>query len=154
VSNEEQDKNSTQAILSDLMSNTSQSNKLINFEPVEASTNKVENTFEEPTSVLVEQYDNQWFIEKEQQLVMLQLIAVSDEETLQQFIMNHSLNQVRIYQTQRNNAPWWVVTIGPYQNIAQSQQAKLQLEARLLALAPFSKTIKTIQAEIARIQPN
>ena len=154
VTNEEQDKNSTQAILSDLMSNTPQSDKLINSDTVEASTNQAENTLDEPASVLVEQYDNQWFIEKEQQLVMLQLIAVSDEETLQQFIMNHSLNQVRIYQTQRNNAPWWVVTIGPYQNIAQSQQAKLQLESSLLALAPFSKTIKTIQAEIARIQPN
>ena len=155
-----QDKNSTQAILSDLMVVKPKTIEVLNTEKVPnsetevASTPKIENASTEPEPRLAVRYDNQWFIEKDQQLVMLQLIAVSDEETLQQFIMNHSLNQVRIYQTQRNNAPWWVVTIGPYQNIAQSQQAKLQLDASLLALAPFSKTIKTIQAEIARIQPN
>lgn len=148
-------KNSTQAILSDLIVDEP---KLVEAPDIgkEVSPNKqIDDTvLGNAAPSLAVANDNRWFIEQSKQLVMLQLIAVSDEETLQQFLMNHSLNQVRIYQTQRNNAPWWVVTIGPYQNIAQSQQAKLQLEASLLALAPFSKTIKTIQAEIARIQPN
>ncbi|MDP5213318.1 AAA family ATPase [Pseudoalteromonas tunicata] len=93
-----------------------------------------------------------WFKKQDEKLIMLQLIALSNEDVLIEFLATHELIEPKVYQTIRNDKDWWVVTIGPYQDISQSQLAKGKLDPQLLQLQPFSKSIATINNEIARLK--
>lgn len=96
--------------------------------------------------------DFEWFSNQNDKLIMLQLIALSNRDVLVEFLESHELVEPKIYQTVRNDKQWWVVTIGPYTDIAQSQEAKAKLVPQLLQLQPFSKSIATINNEIARLK--
>lgn len=100
----------------------------------------------------VTNYDNAWFMHQSDSLVMLQLIGVSQENLINNFISTHNLNNIKIYQSTRYGGDWWVVTVGPFKDIPQSQAYKNALSTQLKQLQPFSKTIKAIKTEIALLK--
>lgn len=105
------------------------------------------------TPVAIEQdYDNTWFIQQNDSLVMLQLIGISQEHLINNFKSAHNLNNLKIYKSTRYGGDWWVVTVGPFKDINQSQSYKNALPAQLKQLQPFSKTIKAIKTEIALLK--
>jgi len=100
----------------------------------------------------VTNYDNAWFMHQSDSLVMLQLIGVSQENLINNFISTHNLNNIKIYKSTRYGGDWWVVTVGPFKDIPQSQAYKNALSIQLKQLQPFSKTIKAIKTEIALLK--
>lgn len=97
-------------------------------------------------------YDNSWFVNQQESLVMLQLIGVSQEHLINQFISDNTLENIKIYKSTRYGGDWWVVTVGPFKDIQQSQAYKNSLSAQLKQLKPFSKKIKAIKTEIALLK--
>jgi len=97
-------------------------------------------------------YDNTWFINQQESLVMLQLIGISQEHLINKFLFDHELNSIKIYKSTRYGGEWWVVTVGPFKDIVQSQTYKNSLSAELKQLQPFSKKIKVIKTEIALLK--
>ena len=83
---------------------------------------------------------------------MLQLIGVSQESLLQKFIDDHELKAYKIYKSKRYGGSWWVITIGPFSSMIQSQEYKQSLALKLEKLQPFSKSIKNIKQEIALLK--
>jgi DamX protein len=103
-------------------------------------------------AVIYKDYDNAWFMHQSDSLVMLQLIAVSQENLINNFISTHNLNNIKIYKSTRYGGDWWVVTVGPFKDVPQSQAYKNALSTQLKQLQPFSKTIKAIKTEIALLK--
>lgn len=102
--------------------------------------------------VIYKDYDNTWFMQQSDSLVMLQLIGISQENLINNFIASHDLNNIKVYKSKRYGGDWWVVTVGPFRDVAQSQTYKNALSAQLKQLQPFSKTIKAIKTEIALLK--
>lgn len=102
--------------------------------------------------VIYKDYDNTWFMQQSDSLVMLQLIGISQENFINNFIASHDLNNIKVYKSKRYGGDWWVVTVGPFRDVAQSQTYKNALSAQLKQLQPFSKTIKAIKTEIALLK--
>lgn len=124
-------------------------------QPNEPITSDEKNAVLSTQNIEQEQNDlvhSDWFKKQDEKLIMLQLIALSNEDVLIEFLATHELIEPKVYQTIRNDKDWWVVTIGPYQDISQSQLAKGKLDPQLLQLQPFSKSIATINNEIARLK--
>ncbi|MBQ4832632.1 cell division protein DamX [Pseudoalteromonas sp. MMG010] len=93
-----------------------------------------------------------WFSIQQDNAVVIQLLAVTQEKVSIQFIANNNLqNQSHVYQTRRNNKLWWIVTYGIYNNIAEAQKGLAQLPVNLQKNKPFFKTISKIKQEIARV---
>ena len=129
----------------------------------EASTQSLDNTYAQENPKEIQQtvlaapvmqdgYDNTWFIQQQDSLVMLQLIGVSQENLIGTFISNHKLNNIKVYKSTRYGSDWWVVTAGPFKDINQSQVYKSTLTEQLKQLQPFSKKIKVIKTEIALLK--
>lgn len=102
--------------------------------------------------VIYKDYDNTWFMQQSDSLVMLQLIGISQENLINNFIASHDLDNIKVYKSTRYGGDWWVVTVGPFRDVAQSQTYKNALSAQLKQLQPFSKTIKAIKTEIALLK--
>jgi len=102
--------------------------------------------------VIYKDYDNAWFMHQSDSLVMLQLIAVSQENLINNFISTHNLNNIKIYKSKRYGGDWWVLTVGPFKDVPQSQAYKNALSTQLKQLQPFSKAIKAIKTEIALLK--
>ncbi|MEL7478315.1 MAG: AAA family ATPase [Pseudomonadota bacterium] len=92
-----------------------------------------------PTEWLLTQNDSVWAI---------QLLAVKDKAIANSFVLANELTDVYVYETVRNNIPWWVVIQAPFANIDAARSARQRLPANVLAGQPFFKKFERIKQEI------
>jgi|GEM_PF-6503392 len=80
----------------------------------------------------------------------LQLSAMESEKTLQAFILAHKLPQpgVYIYQTIRNNNPWYVVIFGDYESLPLAKKASRTLPGSLAKMTPWIKKYQLVHQDL------
>jgi len=105
-------------------------------ESVEAKKQEIDLS---PTEWLLTQNDSVWAI---------QLLAVKDKAIANSFVLTHELKDVYVYETNRNNIPWWVVIQAPFANIDAARSARQKLPPNVLAGQPFFKKFERIKQEI------
>ena len=79
--------------------------------------------------------------------VTLQLSSASQSKTLEAFAKKQNLEQYWIYETRRDNKPWFVLIYGSYPNVQQANQAVSTLPADVQAKKPWVKPIRQVQQE-------
>lgn len=90
-----------------------------------------------------------WFKQLPEQSYFLQASGVSSTETLEEFLrFENIIDQTVIYQTTRNNSPWFVVLFGPYDNADQARNAISDLPASIQKLDPWAKSLTAIKREL------
>ncbi|MCQ8879189.1 AAA family ATPase [Pseudoalteromonas shioyasakiensis] len=101
----------------------------------------------EPTKLPV---DNAWFNEQTDEHVVIQLLAVTKQAIAEQFVVEQQLGEAaKVYQTQRNNTLWWIVTYGNYKNLNAARKVTPTLPKAVRNNQPFYKKISKIKQEIA-----
>lgn len=81
----------------------------------------------------------------------LQLAAVTNQQEVISFIKMYDLDgQVRVYQTIRNQQPWYIVTYQDFDSIQQTRQAVQELSLALQKEQPWPKSIAQVHQEIER----
>lgn len=90
-----------------------------------------------------------WFKQLPEQSYFLQASGVSSTDTLEQFLrFENIIDQTVIYQTTRNNSPWFVVLFGPYDNADQARNAISDLPVSIQKLDPWAKSLTAIKREL------
>jgi DamX protein len=92
-----------------------------------------------PTEWLLTQGDSVWAI---------QLLAVKDKAIANSFVLANELKDVYVYETVRNNTPWWVVIQAPFATIDAARSARQKLPENVLAGQPFFKKFERIKQEM------
>lgn len=96
-------------------------------------------------------FDAQALLDVPAQRYALQLAALRSRQDATDFIANYQLNdRVQVYQTQRNNADWYMVLLGDYASVTDARRAELTLADNLRALQPFVKSFSQVHREINR----
>jgi DamX protein len=99
-------------------------------------------------ATLLDKMDNSWFLAQNDATVVLQLTGVSNVNTLQSYLNYHKLgDKAHVYQSIRNDKPWFVVTYGLFDSLQQANAAKAELPKTLRG-EPWAKFIRTIKTEI------
>ncbi|OOE68215.1 hypothetical protein BZG25_06260 [Salinivibrio sp. ML198] len=81
----------------------------------------------------------------------LQLAALQSRQDAVALIEDYQLaDRVQVYQTQRNNATWYMVLLGDYASVTEARRAELNLADNVRALQPFVKSFSQIHREINR----
>lgn len=80
----------------------------------------------------------------------LQLSAMESEKTLQAFILAHKLPQpgVHVYQTIRNNKPWYVIIFGDYESLSLAKKASKSLPGSLAKTTPWIKKYQLVHQDL------
>lgn len=80
----------------------------------------------------------------------LQLSGMSSQQSLSRFARKHQLPQdnVFVYQTFRNNKPWYVVIYGEYDTIRSAQLAAKNLPASFTNINAWVKSWKTVHNDL------
>ncbi|MDN3379432.1 MULTISPECIES: AAA family ATPase [unclassified Pseudoalteromonas] len=95
-------------------------------------------------------FDNAWFNEQDDEYFVIQLLAVTKQAIAEQFIVAQKLGEAaKIYQTQRNNKNWWIVTYGNYKSLNAARKVTATLPEAVRNNQPFYKKISKIKQEIA-----
>ncbi len=119
----------------------------VTAEPETAEPVTAESVTAEP--VLINEMDNQWFLNQDGRLLVIQLTGVSDLDILDTYLTEHRLKATaHIYQSIRGGKPWYVVTLGAYTSHQLATEGIAALSAPLQATSPWVKSVSTIQLEI------
>lgn len=91
----------------------------------------------------------QWFNELPASSYFLQASGVSSSDTLLQFLrFEKILDRALVYETTRNNNPWFVVLFGPFDNADQARNAIAALPLSIQKLDPWAKSLTAIKREL------
>lgn len=83
----------------------------------------------------------------------LQLATFPNKSDTLYFIQSYKLqDKVRVYQTIRNQKPWYVITYQDFETISDSREAVKQFSTELQAELPRPKPMEQVQQEIHRAQ--
>ncbi|WP_394166916.1 SPOR domain-containing protein, partial [Photobacterium piscicola] len=82
----------------------------------------------------------------------LQLAATQSLAVAAEFITTHNVMDAMVYQTVRNQQPWFIVVTGDYATASQARTAKNQLSPVLQQLKPWLKSYSKITQEIDRLK--
>ena len=102
-------------------------------------------SLEQQDNALPYQIDNELFMSLPRERFVLQLTAVSSEEVLSEYLASApvAVEEMRIYQIQRNQKDWIVVTYGLFESIEQAR-----LSAKKVEPNAWAKSISVIQQQI------
>ena len=80
----------------------------------------------------------------------VQVSAMAAEKTLQEFIAKHGLpkKDVYVYQTVRNNKPWYVVIIGNYKYKSQALKASTKLPGSFANMDFWVKSYQSVHQDL------
>lgn len=80
----------------------------------------------------------------------LQLSAMESEKSLKKFVVAHKLPQpdVYVYQTIRNNKPWYVVIFGDYKSLSLAKKAGKRLPGTLARMNPWIKKYQLVHQDL------
>ncbi|WP_105166716.1 AAA family ATPase [Pseudoalteromonas sp. T1lg23B] len=92
--------------------------------------------------------DSEWFLTRNDNEWVVQLLAVKDAQVAIEFIALHKLTDVKVYQMMRANSPWWVAVLGPYASLEEAKVIKSALPEEVLSGQPFFKKVDKIKQEI------
>ncbi|BBN83011.1 hypothetical protein PA25_29960 [Pseudoalteromonas sp. A25] len=93
--------------------------------------------------------DGAWLMTRDDSEWALQLLAVKDKAVAKEFIDQHRLRNVKIYEANRSDHAWWIVILGPFATLELAQEAKLALPEQILNAQPFFKKVDKIKQEIS-----
>ena len=83
----------------------------------------------------------------------LQLGAVETKLDVLRFIQTYHLqDQVRVYQTIRNQKSWYIITYQDFETIKESREAAQELPIELQKALPWPKSMAQVHQEIERVQ--
>lgn len=80
----------------------------------------------------------------------LQLNSSSNRNNLDTWAKKSHVTNYTIYQTSRNNQPWYVLVSGLYPSKEAAKQAKIALPASVQAQKPWIKPLRLVQDDIKR----
>lgn len=80
--------------------------------------------------------------------MVLQLSAASKRDGLEQLARKNNLSQYWIYETRRNNQPWFVLVHGSYASIDEAKRGIKQLPAGIQAQKPWIKPVRQVHQEM------
>lgn len=94
--------------------------------------------------------DTKLLLAKSQNNYTLQLSGMASLQSLTRFANKHQLPQdnVFVYQTIRNNEPWYVVIYGEYDTIRSAQLAAKNLPASFSKINAWVKSWKTVHSDL------
>ena len=98
-----------------------------------------------PTEWLLTQQDSVWAI---------QLLAAKDKSIANSFVLANEFKDVYIYETLRNNSPWWVVIQAPFANIDDARSARQKLPDSVLAGQPVLRNMSVSNRKFSRLLGN
>ena len=147
---EQEDQNNVAAIFGSLVVAPDESDIVADeLEPLVAPETGIADTVK-PDIVVSLPADNAWFTSQADDTVVIQLLAVTKQAIAEQFVVEQQLSDsAKIYQTQRNNKQWWVVTYGGYESLNAAREVTPTLPKAVLNNQPFYKRISKIKQEIA-----
>ena len=82
----------------------------------------------------------------------LQIIGLSKEAAIKSFIAKNSTPNMLYYRSSLNSKPWYIVILGTYDTRDEVTAARANLPTELSRYGPWIKSLKTIKAEINRVQ--
>lgn len=94
-------------------------------------------------------FDNEQILVMQSNNFTLQLSGVSSIDVLEEFLLEYNLgDNALIYQTVRNNNPWWVVIMGEFDSLQSARQAVKALPQPLQDIRPWAKSLAAVHQEI------
>lgn len=94
--------------------------------------------------------DEQWIMNQSSDHYTIQIIATSNEATLQRFINEHNLQDSAVYyRTQRNGGNWFTLIQGNFKSLSLAKNAIKKLVLPLQLEEPWIKPIAGIQKALA-----
>lgn len=88
-----------------------------------------------------------------QKRYILQLAALTNEEAVQEFLIEHQIEKsARIYQALRNGSIWYIVTFGDYASISAARGAVQALPSSVQSLGPWAKSLVQVHREIDSVK--
>lgn len=80
---------------------------------------------------------------------MLQLLGSVDEQRTREFVKRYiGKFALTYFETQRNDAPWFVVVAGPYEDREVAKAAAKALPGKLQKQKPWTRSVASVQADI------
>ncbi|WP_018691568.1 SPOR domain-containing protein [Algicola sagamiensis] len=112
----------------------------------EAGPPQLEQTHEQ---IYLNRFDHQKILDFPEGTYILQLAGLSQESVMKKFISEYQqLNDLLVYQTQRQSKDWYIVLMGPFQNRDDAKSHISSLPKSLQKQSPWSKPTKAVQEEI------
>ncbi|WP_299016857.1 AAA family ATPase [uncultured Photobacterium sp.] len=83
----------------------------------------------------------------------LQLAALKSMSAANQFITEYEIAQIAtIYETRRNDEPWFIIITGDYPDMISARKAETRLPQKLQSVQPWVKSYAQIHREIDRVK--
>jgi len=81
----------------------------------------------------------------------LQVLGVSSRNAAKAYVQRQSNSEyLRVMEAKRSGKPWFIVLAGRYDSLVQAKQAAADLPARQVKAGPWPRSVKELQAELAR----
>jgi len=96
--------------------------------------------------------DEQFLLSEPDSNYVVQLIGLSKEHTVKQFIKEHNLQEVRYYRSILNSRPWYIIVMGSFVDLKSASAARSQLPDEIKKHGPWMKQMKVIKNEIEKSQ--
>ncbi len=80
----------------------------------------------------------------------LQLSSASRSDTLEAFARQQKLNNYQVYETRRNNKPWFVLISGHYASLKAAQKAIGALPSEVQAQKPWVKSVRQVHQQLLK----
>jgi len=95
--------------------------------------------------------DAQWLTRQPADRYTLQLVGTRSEEALRKFVEAHGLDRhAAWFRTRYQDAPWFVVVYGLYDDRAAARVAREALPPELRALSPWPRSIASIRESVTQ----
>ncbi len=92
--------------------------------------------------------DEQFLLLQPDSNYVIQLIGLSNEQSVKLFISDNNISEARYYRSYLNSKPWFIIVTGNFDTIKDASVARSQLPESLLDNGPWMKQLKAIKNEI------
>ncbi len=92
--------------------------------------------------------DEQFLLLQPDSNYVIQIIGLSNEQSVKLFISDNNLSEARYYRSYLNSKPWFIIITGNFDTIKDASAARSQLPELLLNNGPWLKQLKAIKNEI------
>ncbi len=117
-------------------------------EPAEDDNPVVSEIQQQPSPGYTFSDDEQFLLIQPDSNYVIQLLGLSNEQSVKLFINDNHLSEARYYRSYLNSKPWFIIVTGNFDTIKDASVARAQLSELLLKNEPWVKQLKIIKKEI------
>ncbi len=128
--------------------------EIVGAETENAINNKEQSNKEDTTIQIFQLTEGEkWLMERDPNHYTIQLLGLSNEAEMKQFIEKLAINDsVYYFQTQLNSKPLFILVTGDYPDQSTAIAALKKLPAQLLKSKPWVKSLGIVQSQITRTE--